>query len=70
MGLEREQAEVQQEEEDALKEPTAPACSSDTPQEFEVELQAALSALERQEPAHSPDEDKVHARTRCHATTS
>ncbi|KAF4078503.1 hypothetical protein AMELA_G00199850 [Ameiurus melas] len=59
VGLQHDQAEVQQEEEEALKETTTPPCSSDPPQEFEAELQAALSALEQQEPVHTPDEDKL-----------
>lgn len=66
MGLERGKEEVQQEEEEAVKEMTAPPSSSEL-QEFEAELQATLSALE-QEPTRTPDEDKVLTPTWCHAS--
>lgn len=46
--------------EEAVRESGAPTSSSEL-KEFETELQATLGALEQQESAHTPDEDKVHA---------
>lgn len=68
MGLERGKVELQQEEEEAMEKTSAPRSSSEL-QEFEAEIQATLSALEQQEPTHTPDEDKVRARPWCHAPT-
>ncbi|XP_053096621.1 utrophin isoform X2 [Pangasianodon hypophthalmus] len=64
VGLERGKVEVQQEEEEVGKETTAPPSSSEL-QEFEAELQATLSSLERQEPTHTPDEDKLDEEKAC-----
>ncbi|KAI5096115.1 utrophin [Silurus meridionalis] len=57
VGLEHGQVKVQQDQEKVLKDASL---SSTEPQKFEVELQKALSALEQQEPAHTPDEDKLN----------
>lgn len=65
MGLERGKAEVQPEEEEVPKDTCT---SSSAVHDFEAELQAILSSLEQREPAHTPDEDKVHARTWCHVS--
>lgn len=55
VGLEFGKVEAQQEDDD-----TTASSSSSELQEIEAELQAILSALEQQEPTHTPDEDKVH----------
>ncbi|XP_053338740.1 utrophin-like isoform X2 [Clarias gariepinus] len=44
--------------EEAVRESGAPTSSSEL-KEFETELQATLGALEQQESAHTPDEDKL-----------
>lgn len=58
--------EVQQEEEETVREMMAPSSSSKL-QELEVDLEATLSALEQQDPTQTPDEDKVHTETWCQA---
>ncbi|XP_060793676.1 utrophin isoform X3 [Neoarius graeffei] len=57
VGLGRGEDEVQQDEEEVVKETTATPSLSEL-QEFEAELQATLSALEQESP-HTPDEDKL-----------
>ncbi|XP_062871249.1 utrophin-like isoform X3 [Trichomycterus rosablanca] len=57
VGLEPAEAEVQQKK--MLMDETAPPASSSDLQEFETELQEALTALEQQDPTWTPDDDKL-----------